>query len=498
MSRPAILALDQGTTNTKALLVALDGEVLASASAPTGVQHTRPGWAEQSAVAISDTARCTISEVLATCPQIEVVAIGITNQRESVVAWDSQTSAPLAPAVIWQCRRSADLCAELREAGHEALIRERTGLGLDPLFSAGKLRWLIDNVPAVRAAHLAGNLRAGTVDSWLLWNLTAGAVHVTDPSNASRTQLLDLERVAWDKEVAELFGVPLDILPEVRPSNGLFGHTSGGFGGLPDGIPIHAVLGDSHAALVGHQISEPGRIKVTLGTGSSLMATTANRPYSSHGLSDTIAWATGDETVYALEGNITVSGHSAAFSCALLGIEGPERLTDLALSVPDTGGVYFVPALAGLGAPHWNEHARGLITGLSLGSKPAHIARATLEAIAHQICDVVAAMEADLGDTIVSISADGSAARNDTLLQWLADLAGKEVLRPACTELSAVGAAMMAADGAGIRFGAAEGAGRSFMPQIKTEERSALRAGWHHAIGLAKQSGTQSPNPLAT
>lgn len=486
MSHPAILAVDQGTTNTKALLIALDGAVLRSASFPTSVQHPRPGWAEQSAAQIRDSAAKAIEAVTEGIPPGDILAIGISNQRETVLAWNAETSEPVGPAVIWQCRRSADLCARLRDEGHEELIRQRTGLGLDPLFSAGKLRWLLDNVAEAGELLNRGALRAGTVDAWLLWNLTGGQTHATDLSNASRTQLLSLETAKWDPDLLALFGIPASILPTVRPSDSLFGVSRSGFAGLAEGIPVHGMLGDSHAALFGHGITDPGRVKVTLGTGSSLMCPTGVRKASTHGLSETVAWATDGAVVHALEGNITVSGHAAAFASEMLGLAGPEALTDLARTVENSGGVVFVPALAGLGAPHWRDAARGVVCGLSLASRPAHIARAALEGIAHQICDVVGAIEADLGSEVSSIAVDGSAARNDLLMQMLADFSGRTIRRPSQTELSAIGAAMMAANGVGhpiapdIVFPE-----REFLPEIAAEARSQHRACWRKAVDRA-------------
>jgi len=396
---PAILALDQGTTNTKALLVGIDGAVLGAGSVPTGVVHPRPGWAEQSAQGIADSVAAAIAQAIAqanaTAPgPVDIRAIGISNQRESVIAWDGADGTAIGPCVLWQCRRSAPLCATLREAGHAGQIEALSGLGLDPLFSAGKLRWLLDNSEGAGALLEAGRLRVGTVDSWLIWHLTGGETHATDASNAARTQLLDIEACAWSPRLLALFGIPAGILPQVRASDALFGHTSGGFAGLPAGIPIHAVMGDSHAALFGHAITRPGWVKVTMGTGSSLMCPTAGRAVSRHGLSSTIAWAReSGGPVHALEGNITVSGQTAAFTAELLGLGGPQALSDLAASVPDSDGVYLVPALAGLGAPHWQEQARGIICGMSLGTRPAHVARAALEGIAHQIADVIAAID---------------------------------------------------------------------------------------------------------
>lgn len=481
MGKPAILAIDQGTTNTKALLVGLDGTIVSVGSTQVRVDHPEAGWAEQSAADIRDSVALAIRQAIDAAPDTSVIGIAISNQRESIVLWDGDTGAPLGPCIIWQCRRSAPLCEELRAAGHADLVQQRTGLGLDPLFSAGKARWLLDRAPTGASPKL------GTVDSWLLWNLTGGHTHATDASNAARTQLLALDTAEWDSDMLALFGIPLDALPAVRPSDSLFGATRGGFSGLPDGVPIHAMMGDSHAALYGHGITTADRVKVTIGTGSSLMCPTGARRLSRHGLSETVAWSAGGVVVRALEGNITVSGHTAAFACKLLGVDGPEALTDLALTVPDSDGVTLVPALAGLGAPHWDADARGMICGMSLRTEPAHVARAALEAIAHQICDVVSAMEADLGAEIAALSADGSAARSDVLLQMIADFSGRAVERPQHTELSAIGAAMMAASSLGQTI--APGSGQPaavFYPTNNAATTRRQREQWHTAISRAR------------
>jgi glycerol kinase len=482
----AILALDQGTTNTKAVLVALDGEILRSSSFPTLVLHPQPGWAEQSGAAIRDSAERAIAAVAEGLPRDAILAIGISNQRETALAWDADGGAPIGPSILWQCRRSSVLCAQLRAQGHEEFIRSRSGLGLDPLFSAGKLRWLLDNVPEARPLLALGKLRMGTVDSWLLWNLTGGKVHATDASNASRTQLMALDKVAWDPVLLEQFGVPATVLPQIHASDHRFGVTLGGFAGLADGIPINGVLGDSHAALFGHGIAGPGSAKVTLGTGSSLMCPTGKRTTSGHGLSETVAWAAEGVVVYALEGNIAVSGQAAAFAGAILGIEDPQALTRLAMTVPDSGGVQFVPALAGLGAPHWRDVARGVLCGLSLATTPAHIARAALEGIAHQICDVLEAIEADLGRPVESIAVDGGGAENDMLLHMLADLSDRIVQRPSQSALSAIGAALMAANGIGKRITSSIFVrDREFRPATGLEERETRRAEWKRAVRRA-------------
>ncbi|HWU91626.1 MAG TPA: FGGY-family carbohydrate kinase, partial [Sphingomicrobium sp.] len=380
-------------------------------------------------------------------------------------------------------RRSAGRCAALRADGHEAEIMARSGLGLDPLFPAAKIAWLLDAIPDARRRAEAGELRCGTIDSWLLWNLTDGALHATDYSNASRTQLFNLDTLQWDAELARLFDVPLNLLPKVMPSNSLFGTVAPGLTALNEGTPIHAVMGDSHAALFEHAAAGPGRVKATIGTGSSLMAATDTRPRSTHGLSSTIAWARDGGVQYALEGNILVSGHAAAFATTLLGVEDEEALTRLAGSVADSGGVIFVPALAGLGAPHWSSEARGTITGLSLASTPAHVARATLEAIAHQIVDVLEALDADLGAPLAELSVDGGASRNALLMQLLADLSGRAIVRPALAEASALGVARLAREALGIAAGQADATvAERFAPALSAAARDAARTRWRAAV----------------
>jgi glycerol kinase len=489
MPAGTILAIDQGTTNTKALLVDLDGMIVARASRAMTLTHPRPGWAEQSAADIWASVRQVIADIVAQRPDTTPAALAISNQRETIVLWDAETGEPVGPAISWQCRRSSERCAALRMAGHGPLVFERTGLALDPLFPAAKLAWLLDRDASVRARAEAGMLRAGTIDSWLLWNLTDGTEHATDHSNASRTQLFDLRSLAWDPELAALFDVPLALLPAVLPSNSRFGKVAGGRTALSADIPIHAMMGDSHAALFGHRVTRPGVAKVTIGTGSSIMALTEDFVTSTNGLSSTIAWSTGNRIRYALEGNITVSGQAAAFAAQLLGTDDEEALSSLAQTVEDAGGVVFVPALAGLGAPHWRDRARGQITGMTLATTPAHLARAVFDAIALQIVDVCQAMEADIGGTLTSVSVDGGATRNDFLLQLLADLLGRTVTRKAHAELSALGVAMMAAQALGFAANARSADSDSiFQPTIDAARCQDIHRAWHAAVRLAIQA----------
>ena len=476
-----VLAIDQGTTNTKALLVDTDGRILHQASVSNIVTYPQSGWAEQSATALVEGVRQVIAAIVGKAGAETIAAIAISNQRESIIVWDASTGEPIGPCIIWQCRRSAPKCEALRAAGHAGLVESKTGLALDPLFPAGKIAWLLDAVPGARRRAEAGQLRAGTVDAWLLWNLSGGAVHATDHSNASRTQLFNTETLAWDAELAALFDVPLSLLPAVLPSDSRFGETADGASALPGGIPIHAMIGDSHAALYGHGVRSPGMVKATYGTGTSLMALTGARVLSRHGISSTIAWSTSAGTVHALEGNISVSGQAAAFMADMLGLADASALSALAASVADNNGVVFVPALVGLGAPHWRADARGTITGLTLGTRPAHLARAALEAIAFQVADVLFAMEQDIGASLAELRADGGASRNDFLMQFQADVIGRPVAAAAAAEVSALGAAAMAYAGLGLPM-APVTAAQAYTPAMPQADRRAHLARWHTAI----------------
>lgn len=430
-----ILAIDQGTTNTKAVLVGADGTILARASRPLTTQYPHPAWAEQSASEIWTSVQQVMAEITATHGQPDGIAIA--NQRETLVIWNAATSQPICPAPIWQCRRTAAASAALIAAGHDPAVVAATGLGINPLFPAGKLAWVLQNIPAARTLLAQGRLRAGTVDAWLLWNLTGGTVFATDHSNASRTQLFDTRTLTFSTELAAIFGADITCLPTPLPSDSRFGETA-------DGVPILAMMGDSHAALYGHGIRGPGTVKATYGTGSSLMTLTPTRTASAHGLSGTIAWTTRHGTAHALEGNITVSAQAAAFMASLLGQTDAAALSTLAQTVPDSGGVAFVPALAGLGAPWWDDAATGTITGMTHATTPAHLARATFDAICHQIADVLTAMEADIAAPLTTLSADGGASANPFLMQLQADILQRPVLQSAVQEVGALGAAAMA------------------------------------------------------
>jgi glycerol kinase len=484
-----VLAIDQGTTNTKALLIDASGKIVANASRPMLVTHPKAGWAEQSADAIWRSVRDVIGECVAIRPEAKLVAVGISNQRESVLLWDRESWEPLTPCVIWQCRRTADRLVPLRRPEIESLVTERSGLAVDSLFPAAKIAWLIENTSGLPNRIASGAVCAGTVDSWLLFKLTGGKVHATDFSNASRTQLFNINQRTWDERLSETFGAPLALMPQAVPSDSFFGVTAGD-GIIPADIPIRAVMGDSHAALYGHGVRAPGAVKATYGTGSSLM-TLVDRPVlSRHGLSATIAWGAEGKVVYALEGNISVSGHAASFARKLLGLKDESTLTELARGVKDSDGVTFVPALAGLGAPHWRDEARGVITGMSLSTRPEHIARATIEAIALQIFDVFSAMEADLGKRLDGLSADGAAARNDFLIQVQADVLQRPVRRSRVAELSAIGVGAMAGIGAGLwtrdeAVARLDAEADVFAPAGDDECRRRLIADWRAAVDRA-------------
>lgn len=445
-----VLAIDQGTTNTKALALDASGRIAARHSVQTPIAYPRPGWVEQSGDEIWRATTVAIDGCLANLPEAaRVAAVSISNQRESVLLWRRSTGEAIGPCVTWQCRRSSDRIDAIRTAEVEEAVVSQTGLGLDPLFPAAKIGWLLDAYPDARTLASRGDLCAGTVDSWLLFNMTGDQVHATDASNASRTQLFDIHKQQWSDSLCDLFEAPMTILPQVRDSDAQFG-TTRTFGRLAMGVPIRAMMGDSHAALFGHGIRVPGAVKATYGTGSSLMTLTQNPLRSRCGLSTTIAWRRIGQVAYALEGNISVSAQAAAWMAEIMGLPDVEALTTLATTSADGGGVCFVPALAGLGAPFWKDRARAALTGMSLATTRADVARAALESIALQIADVFAAMERDLGAPLAVLSVDGGATRNDLLMQLQADLLGRPVKRVKVRELSAFGAGLMAGVAAGL------------------------------------------------
>lgn len=488
MDNGLILAIDQGTTNTKALLADRSGAVIARASCPVEVRYPQPAWVEQDPRALWRTVRSAIDACLEAGGDPPLAAVAVSNQRETALIWDRRTGEPLGPAVVWQCRRTAAFCEELRARGVSELLHQRTGLAVDPLFSASKLRWLLEQIPDGPARAAAGEICAGTVDSWLLWNLTGGRVHACDFTNAARTQLLDLRRQAWDAELCALFDVPAAALPRLQPSSSHFGETVAA-GRLPAGVPVAALIGDSHAALFGQGGFEPGAIKATYGTGSSLMMPTPAPVLSARGLSTTIAWAS-PQPVFALEGNITVTGAAVQWLARLLNLGGSAEVAALAEQVERSDGVYLVPAFAGLGAPYWNDAARGIFAGLTQATTAAQLARAAIESIAFQVRDVFDQMAAEAGVALTTLLADGGASRNDHLMQFQADILGLPVLRSTSADVSALGAAYLAGLTVGTWAAEAEIAALprprdQFVPAISASEREAHYRGWREAVERA-------------
>jgi glycerol kinase len=441
-----ILAIDQGTTNTKAIAVKRDGAIVAQASQRTPLTFPRPGWAESDPHAVWESSASAARRCLELVPNPRVISIGVSNQRESVIAWERRMGQPLGPCISWQCRRTTDMCEALRARGVEAVVQARSGLSIDPMFSATKARWLIESIDDGEARARRGEICIGTVDTWLAWNLTAGEAFVTDHTNASRTQLFDLDELAWSDELLEIFGIPAQALPAIGPSSHLVGHARG-LGWLPEGTPIHALIGDSHAALFGHGAPPVGTVKATYGTGTSVMAPVPRR-VRVNGLSSTIAWSTQtgndrESVIHAVEGNIPATGAAIEWMATMLGLDAPERVGELAATVTGTDGAVLIPAFAGLGAPHWDPRARALIAGVTRGTTRGHLARAALECVAYQVRDVVEPL-AGLGEPIVEIYADGGAIQSDLLAQIQADILGVPVLRNTAPTLAAIGAAYLA------------------------------------------------------
>ncbi len=494
MTRRFVLALDQGTSGSTALVVDPDGRVLARGYAELPQHYPRPGWVEHDPEAIWETVEAAARQALAGARVTggEVAAVGITNQRETAIVWERAGGVPIHRAVVWQCRRTAEACDRLRADGLEPLFRERTGLVLDAYFSGTKIAWILDAVDGARRRAERGELAFGTVDSWLLWKLTGGAVHATDATNASRTLALDLRTVAWDDALLAHLRVPRAVLPEVRPSAGVFGETVD-LGWLPRGVPIAGIAGDQQAALFGQACFGVGDAKNTYGTGCFLLLNTGATPVASkHGLLTTIAWRLGDRTTYALEGSVFVAGAVVQWLRDGLGVIGSAAESEaLARSVPDAGGVYLVPAFVGLGAPYWDPYARGTIVGLTRGTTAGHLARAALEAIAFQSRDVLEAMTADAGVGVRALRVDGGATANELLCQLQADLTGLAVQRPAVIETTALGAAGLAALGAGLWRSLDDAAQRqtierTFTPAMDEGERSARYAAWRRAVERAR------------
>jgi glycerol kinase len=494
MTMTAVLAIDQGTTGTTCLVMDAQCRVLGRAYSEFQQYYPRPGWVEHDAGEIWDVtlrvARDAIVAARVAHHTIDVAAIGITNQRETVVVWDRETGRPVHNAIVWQDRRTSAHCRALSEQGHETMIRERTGLVLDPYFSGTKLTWLLENVHGLRRRAEAGELAFGTIDSWLVWNLSGGRAHCTDPTNASRTLLFDIARLDWDDTLLELFGVPRAMLPEVVPSSGDIAHADGGLLGAD--IPVAGIAGDQQAALFGQGCVHAGQAKNTYGTGAFLLVNTGEeRVLSKHGLLTTVACGPRGEPAWALEGSVFIAGAAVQWLRDELRIVENARASEaLARSLDSNDGVYFVPAFVGLGAPHWNPEARGTIVGLTRGSGRAHLARAALEAMAYATRDVLDAMVADSGVNVPALAVDGGAAENDWLMQFQADIAGLPVVRPALVETTALGAAGLAGLATGVwsdidHFLAVRDQPAMFRPLMAKSDRDACIKGWTRAVRAA-------------
>ncbi|RAP74505.1 glycerol kinase GlpK [Paenibacillus montanisoli] len=486
-----ILALDEGTTSCRAILFDERGCGIASAQQEFASVFPQAGWVEQDAEEIWRTQLQAMRDAASGVAVEQIRAIGITNQRETLVVWDRQTGEPLHPAIVWQCRRTSALCESLRAEGWEDEVRARTGLVLDPYFSGTKLKWLLDEVPGLREQAEQGRVLAGTIDCWLIWKLTDGAIHATDVSNASRTMLFNIHTLEWDADILAKLGIPAAMLPEVKPSSGIFGYTRL-LGGAADGpgIPIAGVAGDQQAALFGQCCFDEGAAKNTYGTGCFLLKNTGDSPVaSSKGLLTTIAWQLNGRTTYALEGSVFTAGSVVQWLRDGLGLIAHASDTEaLAASVADTLGVYFVPAFTGLGTPYWNAEARGMITGLTRGTTSAHLVRAALESIAYQTADVLNTMTEESGLPLRELRVDGGAVANGLLMQFQADLLGVSVIRPVMLETTALGAAYLAGLGVGFWSGIDELRGlwaldRTFEPASDEAWRNQVYAGWQKAVG---------------
>ena len=486
-----ILAIDQGTTGSTIALMDTTGHLVASVNHEFPQVFPEPGWVEHNTESIWQSILKGIAAIFAdgAYKPGNVVAIGITNQRETAVLWDAQTGEALHNAIVWQCRRTTGVCEDLKAAGHEALIRERSGLVLDPYFSATKFKWLLDNAPGAQQLLAQGRLRAGTIDAYLMWRLSNGKVHKTDVSNASRTSLMALNTLDWDDELLSLFGVPREILPEICPSSGRLAVTEA-VPGLPDGLPVSGVAGDQQSALFGQACFEPGDAKCTFGTGSFILMNAGDSPVrSGSGLLSTLAWQLeGQSPVYALEGGAFVCGAAVQWLRDQLGIiEHAADIEALAASVEDAGGVEFVPALTGLGAPYWAPEARGTLTGLTRGSGRGEIARATLDAMAMQNVDILVAMEADIGRAMTSLRVDGGAAINNLLMQLQADYLDRPIMRPEVIETTVAGACFLAGLGEGVWASLSDvsqvwRSDREFSVTLPDEARQHRRALWQTAV----------------
>lgn len=493
MEKKCILALDQGTTSCRAILFDRDSNIMGVAQKEFTQLYPRAGWVEHDAEEIWSTQYGVVAELVAKTGinPGEIASIGITNQRETTVVWDRDTGRPVHNAIVWQCRRTAALCDELKDRGLEKILRAKTGLVVDAYFSGTKVKWILDNVPKAKAMAQSGRLLFGTIDTWLIWKLTGGRVHVTDYSNASRTLMYNIRELCWDDEILRELGVPASMLPEVRPSSEVYGLTDSGifFGSA---IPISGAAGDQQAALFGQACYQPGMAKNTYGTGCFMLMNTGDRLYDSqNGLLTTIAWGMGGRVEYALEGSIFIAG--AAVQWLRDGLKILDSAADseyLAGKVPDSDGVYFVPAFVGLGAPYWDMRARGAMVGLTRGTTREHIVRAALDSMAYQTKDVLGAMEADSGIGLKALKVDGGAVANNLLMQFQADILGVPVERPRIIETTAMGAAYLAGLAVGFWKDKEELAGRwrldrRFESQMAADRREKLYSGWRRAVARA-------------
>ncbi|UYQ93743.1 glycerol kinase GlpK [Chitinophaga horti] len=493
MKQQYIMALDQGTTSSRAIIFDKGGNTIAVAQKEFPQIYPQPGWVEHDAMEIWTTQASVAAEVLlkAEIDGDQVCAIGITNQRETTVVWDRETGKPLYHAIVWQDRRTSAYCDELREKGYADTFRKKTGLIVDAYFSGTKIRWILENVDGAREMANKGRLAFGTIDSWLVWNFSKGQLHITDVSNASRTLLYNIHTMSWDQELMDILGIPASMLPEVRQSSEMYGYTEATL--TPYRIPIGGIAGDQQAALFGQMCTEPGMVKNTYGTGCFMVMNTGDKIIeSSNNLLATVAWKVNGKVQYALEGSIFIGGAVVQWLRDGLGIiRSSGDVEQLALSVKDTDGVYLVPAFAGLGAPHWNQYARGTAVGLTRGTTAAHLSRAALESIAYQTVDVLKAMEADAGIRIAELRVDGGATANDLLMQFQSDVLNAAVVRPKITETTALGAAYLAGLACGFWKDMDEvrtqwQQDRKFEPQMEDAQRTPLLKGWKRAVNAAK------------
>lgn len=490
MEQKYILALDQGTSSSRAIVFDHEGRICATAQKEFPQHFPKPGWVEHDPKDIWSSEASVIAEAITSMGinGLNIAGIGITNQRETTIVWDAETGEPVYNAIVWQDRRTSEYCDSLKEQNLTGFIREKTGLIIDAYFSATKIRWILENVPGARARAEAGKLRFGTVDTWLLWNLTRGECHMTDVSNASRTMLFNIHTLNWDEDLMKLFGIPMSMLPEVHSSSEIYGYTKTTI--FAHKVPVAGIAGDQQAALFGQMCTTPGSVKNTYGTGCFLLMNSGTKPIkSSHNLLTTIAWKIGDTVNYALEGSIFVGGSVVQWLRDGLGIiKSSSEIESLAMTVPDNGGVYFVPALTGLGAPYWDQYAKGTICGLTRGTTAAHIARAALEGIAFETMDIVNAMEHDAGIKLAELKVDGGASRNNLMMQFQADILGTKVIRPKVTETTAMGACYLAGLATGYWDSLDDikrqwNADKVFEPLAPAEKVLKLKEGWANAIG---------------